>query len=202
MAEEKMHTGNIGVIILAAGASSRLGTPKQLLFYYGNTLVQHACEAAINANAGAVTVVLGANAGLIQEALNNNAAHTVINTGWQEGIASSIRHGIKTFTQLNPLAEAVVLLLADQPYVTTASLKHLITTYQATGKHIVASAYGDSFGTPALFHKNIFPELLQLTGDAGAKSIIRRHLNEGAFIPFPEGNIDVDTAEDYRKLIG
>ena len=92
-------------------------------------------------------------------------------------------------------------MLADQPYVTTTLLDHLIATHQATGKRIVACTYGDSFGTPALFHKSIFPEFLQLKGDAGAKSIIQHHFNDAAFIPFPEGSIDVDTAEDYQQLI-
>lgn len=200
MAETKAHTSNTGVVILAAGSSSRLGTPKQLLLYAGQTLIQHAAAAATTSNASPVMVVLGANTAAIQSVLKNNAAHTVVNTEWEEGIASSIRCGIKALTALNPLAAAVIFMLADQPFVSNNVLNDLMATHQNTGKRIVASMYGDSFGTPALFHKSIFPELLQLKGDAGAKSIIRKHFNAAAFIAFPEGKIDIDTTNDYLSL--
>lgn len=200
MTDDKSHTNHIGVIILAAGASSRLGSPKQLLVYSGTTLLQHSIEVAQASDAASVIVVLGANADLINDKLKNTSVKVVVNANWTEGMASTIHCGLQTLVKLNPQIEAAVLMVADQPFVTVELLNNLIDSNIKNGNLIVASKYGGTFGTPVLFNKSFFPELLELTGDTGAKSLVRKYLNETAFVPFPKGDIDIDTLEDYKKV--
>jgi len=191
---------NIGVIILAAGVSSRLGSPKQLLPYAGKTLLQHTLQVALDSIADTVVVVFGAHEEQISSLIDPHPAQIVINTDWQEGMASSIRCGINTLTATYPTTEGAILMLCDQPYVTPALLNDLITAHTTTSKAIAASRYGDVLGVPALFHKSAFPELLQLKGDVGARVIINQHHNDVAIVPFPKGNVDIDTPEDYEQL--
>ena len=200
MTDDKTHTNNTGVIILAAGESSRLGSPKQLLVYSGATLLQHSIEVAQSSDAGLVVVVLGANAALIHADLKHVTANVVVNSAWKEGMASTIRCGLQTLLDLNPQTEAVILMVADQPFVTAGLLNNLMVVNRKEQCSIVASKYGTTFGTPVLFSKRFFPEVLELTGDAGAKSLVRKYMNETAFVPFPKGDIDIDTVEDYKSL--
>ena len=199
MADEQTNKNNTGVVILAAGASSRLGSPKQLLVYSGVTLLQHSIEAAQSSDAVSVVVVLGANADVIRSEISNTA-NVVVNDSWKEGMASTIRFGLQTLVKLNPDVEAVVFMVADQPFVTAELLNDLMELNKKEQRSIVASKYGTTFGTPVLFTKRFFPELLELTGDVGAKSLVRKYLNETAFVPFPKGEIDIDTVEDYKNL--
>lgn len=202
MADEKMHTNKTSVIILAAGASSRLGSPKQLLAYAGATLLQHSIEAAQSSDASSVFVVLGANADLIKSEINHTTANVVVNPDWKEGMASTIRCGLQTLVEIHSGTEAVVFMVADQPFVTAALLNNLMELNRNEQRSIVASKYGSTFGTPVLFTRKFFPELMELTGDVGAKSLVRKYMNEAAFVSFPEGEIDIDTVEDYQKLDG
>lgn len=199
MADDKMYT-NTGVVLLAAGESSRLGSPKQLLVYSGSTLLEHSIEAAQLSHADSVIVVLGANANAIKHEMKNATINIVVNTTWKEGMASTIRCGLQTLVEMNPQVDAVVLMVADQPFVTTELLNNLMDLHIKEQNSIVASKYGTTFGTPVLFAKRFFPELLELTGDVGAKSLIRKYMNETAFVPFPRGTIDIDTMEDYNKV--
>lgn len=200
MEDEQTNKNNTGVVILAAGASSRLGSPKQLLVYSGFTLLQHSIEVAQAVDAASVVVVLGANADLINSEINNTTANVVVNPEWKEGMASTIRFGLQTLVKLNPEVEAVIFMVADQPFVTADLLNDLIGLNKKEQRSIVASKYGTTFGTPVLFARRFFPELLELTGDVGAKSLVRKYMSETAFVPFPKGDIDIDTLEDYQKI--
>lgn len=200
MADDQMHKTKTGIIILAAGTSTRLGSPKQLLVYSGATLLQHSVEVAQTADADPVVVILGANADLIKSEIKNTKANAVVNPEWKEGMASTIRFGLQTLLKLNPEVDAVVMMVADQPFVTAELLNNLMEVHRKKQRSIVASKYGTTFGTPVLFAKRFFPELLELTGDVGAKSLVRKYMNEAAFVFFPEGEIDIDTVEDYEKL--
>lgn len=193
-------TKNIGVIILAAGDSSRLGTLKQLLIYEGKTLLQHSIQLAFDSIAHPVVVVVGAHADRIKKETDFNSAHIIVNADWQEGMASSIRCGIKALVEIDTFTEGAVLMLCDQPFVTSALLNDLTAVHQNTGKAIVASSYSDTLGVPAFFHKSIFPELLQLKDDSGAKGIIQQHAKEVEAVAFPQGNVDIDTSADYQEL--
>jgi molybdenum cofactor cytidylyltransferase len=202
MVDEHMHTNKTGVIILAAGESSRLGSPKQLLAYAGATLLQNSIEVAHAADAASLVVVLGANADLIKSEISNTTANVVVNPQWNEGMASTIRFGLQTLVKLNPEVESVILMVADQPFVTADLLNELMELNKKEQRSIVASKYGTTFGTPVLFTERYFPELMKLKGDVGAKSLVRNYMNEAAFVSFPEGEIDIDTVEDYQKLDG
>jgi molybdenum cofactor cytidylyltransferase len=144
--------------------------------------------------------VLGSNAELIDKVVKTKTDYTVYNTEWEEGMASSIRYGLRYLLSINPSAEAVIFMVCDQPYVTAALLNDLINTYLTTGKIIVASSYQNTIGNPALFHKTIFPQLLQLQGDTGARMIMQQNLNDVARVEFAKGNIDIDTMEEYEAL--
>jgi molybdenum cofactor cytidylyltransferase len=187
--------------LLAAGASVRLGKPKQLLLYKGKTLLRHGLEVAIETGANPIIVVLGANAHLLMEETTTENTGIVINHSWQEGMGSSIRCGLHRLLELAPGAEAVTFLVCDQPFVSAKLLDDLVKKYRETGKPVIASRYKNSLGTPALFDKTIFASLLALKGGSGAKGIIEENPELVEFVNFPLGNIDIDTESDYEALI-
>jgi len=189
-----------GIVILAAGASSRLGRPKQLLPYRGKTLLSHTVNEAINANADAVVVILGEEADIFRKEIDEKKVLVAVNSGWEEGMASSLRQGLETLLNSKPYIDAVILMVCDQPYISSSVLNELITTQQKTARQIVTCSYGEAIGPPALFHKKYFPDLMNLKGDAGARKIIQQNMNDVVTVPFPEGNIDIDTEEDYKAL--
>lgn len=196
-----LKINNCAAVLLAAGASSRLGKPKQLLLYKGKTFLQNVLSAAINAQLDPVIAVLGAEETIIRKEIGEKNIYNVFNSEWQEGIASSIRCGLQELEKIAPNADAAILMVCDQPYITSSLLKDLLVTQQQTGKPIVASHYNGVAGTPALFHKTIFPELLLLKGDKGAGKILREKTGQVATIPFPLGSIDIDTTDNYEKLM-
>ena len=189
-----------GIVILAAGASTRLGKPKQLLQYHGKTLLAHTIHEAVNSNADAVVVILGKDANLFKKEIDEKKVRVATNSSWEEGMASSLRLGLDTLFKDKPYIDAVIFIVCDQPHISSSILNELITTQQKTTKQIVTCNYGDSIGPPALFHKKYFGELMKLSGDTGARKIIEQNMNDVTTILFPEGKIDIDTNEDYDEL--
>ena len=189
-----------GLILLAAGGSSRLGEPKQRLLLRGRTLLQRSLDAASASTAHPIIVVLGSGADSLRKDLVGQDVTTVVNKGWREGIASSIRCGIGELLVINPDTPGAILMVCDQPHVAASVLNKLITEHQRTNKAFIACSYGNTIGTPALFSRTLFGELLQLEGDVGAKSLLHRHRDEVGVIKFPEGSIDIDTVVDYQAL--
>lgn len=185
---------------MAAGPSTRLGKPKQLLQHNGKSLLKHSIEEALNANANSVIVVLGAHSNLLYGEIDKNKVQLVVNTEWEDGMASSIRLGLKSLLKRIPLVDAVIFIVCDQPHLSASLLNELLITQQETGKPIVASHYGEAIGPPALFHKSFFAELMQLKGDTGAKKIIQEYSAELTTVSFPEGKIDIDSPADYEAL--
>ena len=202
MAAEIKLPDTIGIIMLAAGASARLGRPKQWLPYKNNTLLQHSVDAALASCAKAVVVVLGSGSETNQHEITGDKVQVVTNTEWKEGMASSIRCGIKKMRAIHPMADGGILMVCDQPFVTPALLNELVAAHQKTGKPVVACGYDDTFGPPVFFHHTLFDELLQLKGDIGARRVVRQHADLAEIIPFPEGRFDVDTEKDYERLTG
>jgi molybdenum cofactor cytidylyltransferase len=191
----------IGAVILAAGASSRMGTPKQLLEYGGRTLVRRAALAAHEAGCNPVVVVTGAHAEKLEEELHGLNVREANNPEWESGIGSSIRAGIQAVVKANDKVTALVLMLCDQPFVTSDVLSGLITVHRETSREIVASSYGVTFGAPALFGRAFFTELVRLESGAGAKQVIQRHLTQVHLLSFPQGEIDLDTPADFARLL-
>ncbi|GAA4306619.1 nucleotidyltransferase family protein [Compostibacter hankyongensis] len=191
-----------GLILLAAGASARLGSPKQLLPYAGKTLLQHAIAAATGSDAMPVIVVLGASANLIRPGISRDPVHIVTHAAWKAGIGSSIKAGLAAFIEKAPQAEGVILMLCDQPFADSALLNSLIRKKQESGKKIIVSAYENTLGVPVLFDKAFFPVLTELEDEAGAKKLLQRYPEAVASVPFPGGGIDIDTRSAYDALIG
>ncbi|MBC7913834.1 MAG: nucleotidyltransferase family protein [Pyrinomonadaceae bacterium] len=187
----------IGIIILAAGGSSRLGTPKQLLKKGGKTLIDRVCEIATSIDSTNVFVVLGAHFDKVKETISNSSIVVLKNLNWEEGIASSIRIGIQKLKMEN--FDAAVLLPCDQIHLTHDILRKLIQNYIQGHSLLVYSNYNDrQFGAPLIFDKELFNELIELTGNSGTKSIVQRNLENSQSIRFPGGEIDVDSKEDLK----
>jgi len=190
-----------GIIILAAGSSSRLGKPKQLLEYNGYTLLRNTIIQAKLVPDSFVVVITGAYKDLMDKELAYTAAKVVHNPHWEEGMAQSITLGLYTLRASNPKIEACIFTVCDQPYVTTQIFKALLDAHITSGKGIVASAYAETLGTPVLFGSNYFNDLLSLKGHEGAKKIVAKFSDDTASIPFEKGAVDIDTIEDYNNLI-
>lgn len=190
----------MGAVILAAGSSSRMGRPKQTLQFQGTSLLKRATLAALDATCRPVVVVTGAHAELSRRELDQRDVHEVFNADWETGMGSSVRVGIEALISIDADVAAAVLLLCDQPHVTSDVVSSLLAAHRTTGRPLIASTYGESFGVPALFSRRLFTELMQLAGSSGAKEIIKRHASEAHFIPFPEGVVDVDTPDDFSSL--
>ncbi len=195
-----MNSSSVGLIILAAGASTRMGTPKQLLLYQGRSFVRHIAEVAIASVCQPIAVVLGANAKRIKPEISHLPVHVVENQQWAEGMSSSLRVGLKALLTVTQNLEAVAIALCDQPFVSSPMLDQIVEAYRFTGKAIIASEYAGTLGVPALFSHTLFSELLALKNTEGAKQIIRKHIQEVFSVPFPEGAIDIDTPKDYEQF--
>jgi molybdenum cofactor cytidylyltransferase len=191
---------NIGAVILAAGGSLRLGQPKQLLNFRGETLVAHAVRVVEETHCVPVVVVVGESANAIQEQLRETSAVTVENPDWQRGLGTSIRRGLEHLLESAPATDAVILLACDQPLVDASTIAALIAEQDQTRKAIVASNYANTLGVPALFDRSYFKELLALPDDSGAKSLINAWPGEVASIVFENGAIDIDTPADFERL--
>ena len=187
-------------MVLAAGASSRMGRPKQTLRFRGQALVRRAALAALGAGCRPVVVVTGAHAEETGAELRGLGVREVVNALWETGMASSVRAGLLAALEEAPEASAVVLLLCDQPHVTRETVAALVAAHREVGASVVASRYDGSFGAPALFTRPLFAELARLEGDSGAKQVITRHASEAHFVSFPEGELDVDTPDDFSRL--
>lgn len=189
------------IIILAAGNSSRLGRPKQLLEYKDSTLLKNTISEALKVPNSFTIVVTGANHNEVQKELNTTEINICFNPEWENGMSSSIVKGLNELLLLKPDCEECIFAVCDQPFVTNLVFENLISEYHKTKKGIIASAYSETLGTPVLFHKKYFNELLELKGQEGAKKIIKKYQDDVVSIPFEKGNIDIDTEEDYNKLI-
>jgi molybdenum cofactor cytidylyltransferase len=189
-----------GIILLAAGSSSRLGRAKQLIEFQGKILIQKAIDEANKSQVDCLVVVLGANAELIQTGFDNPNTPFIINADWQHGMSSSMQAGLRFLMEKEDV-DQVVLMLCDQPFVDASLLDQLITAKETSGKGIVAAAYSNTLGVPALFDGRYFEDLFQLTGSEGAKKVIFKHQAEVHALDFPLGAVDLDTEEDINQFL-
>ena len=187
----------VGVIVLAAGGSSRMSSPKQLMRYRGETLIRRAAQTAVESNCAQVAVVIGSNAPQMRCELDDLPVSVVENQNCQTGMSSSIRAGLDDLRRHD--LDGIVIMLCDQPFVTAGILNHLISTHRQTGKPIVASSYETTQGVPAFFSGELFTAVTSLSADEGARRIIAKHPELVATINFPEGAIDIDTPDDHKR---
>jgi molybdenum cofactor cytidylyltransferase len=190
-------SSHLHIVVLAAGASTRLGRPKQLEEVGGQPALQRVVSNAIAVAGSAVTVVLGAHAADITRMFQHSSAAVLINRQWEEGIGASIRCGVSS---LSHACDAVLLMLGDQAAVTTPDLKRLIAAWNGQDTVLAASAYTGQLGVPAIFPRWCFTELMELRGDQGAKAIINRHSGRVLRVPMANAAYDLDTDEDVQAM--
>ena len=188
-----------GIIILAAGESTRLGYPKQIAKYKEKTLLQLAIDAANDAKVDKRVLVLGANRDEIKKTFPGASIPNIPNQHFEKGMSSSIKVGLEYMLKFDK-PDQVIIMLCDQPFVDAKILNKLIATQKKESKGIVSCAYSKTFGVPILFGSAYFNELMQLTGDEGAKKIAMAHEDDMVTVPFPKGKVDIDTEEDLRDL--
>jgi molybdenum cofactor cytidylyltransferase len=193
-----MESSHIAGVILAAGPSSRFGRPKQLLDYHGQPFIRKVARTALEANLSPVVVITGAHADLVEAALENLLIGAIRNPDWRNGQSSSIRAGLNA---LPPHVDGVVLLLADQPQVTPHLIRALVERHAEKRAAIVAPLAADRRANPVLFDRGTFEDLRGLTGDVGGRAIFSNHQVD--YIPWLDESLlfDVDTEDDYRKLL-
>jgi len=186
-----------GAVILAAGASTRMGKPKQLLPLDGHPLLLRAVEAALASPAWPVVVVLGAHAEKIRPLFARLPVLVAENPAWAEGMASSLRTGIATLQQFSRSLDAALVALCDQPAFSADVIAQLLAAQRATGRSIVAARYGGRNGAPALFLREHFPALAALTGEEGARALLNAAPERVASVDLPALALDLDTPADY-----
>jgi molybdenum cofactor cytidylyltransferase len=201
-AQRPGNMNNTGIIILAAGESSRFGGIKQLLPFGASTLLQHVIDAAVGAGARPVVVITGANAKEVSASIRDVSKLDILNNeNWQQGISSGIVAGVRHILSLSPAIGKIIIAVCDQPFVSSTLFEQLDQMQEKSEKPVVACTYADTIGTPALFTAKYFDQLLSLQGDEGAKKILKNNREDVATVDFPKGQIDIDTQKDYEKLI-
>jgi molybdenum cofactor cytidylyltransferase len=189
---------NIAIAVLAAGASVRMGQPKQLLEYKGKTLLQHAIDTALGTSCRPVLVVVGSLEHLPGIDRPNCEYRVLHNAESEQGIASSICVAASE-AQAEKEIDALLFLNCDQPLIDSSSLERLLAKYESGA--IVASRFEQTVGSPAVFDRCFFGELLALRGDRGARSIIERHRAIVSEVALAEASFDVDTPTDYQSVV-
>ena len=197
------HSGHRGLcaVVLAAGASRRYGSPKQLARYRGEALVARSVRLAYEAGAGTVCVVLGYRSEAIRRVLQQGRVpvgdtNTVRNPRWRDGMGRSLACGVRT---LDPRARAVLVCLADQPLLEAADLAVLVRAWRGSPQCIVASCYAGKPGVPAIFPRSHFAALKALSGDRGARVLLASS-NNVLSVPMPRAAVDIDDPQELRNL--
>jgi molybdenum cofactor cytidylyltransferase len=194
-----MH--NTAIIILAAGSSTRLGTPKQLLLYKNKPLLVHTVDAALDARLNPVIVITGYVEEQTRTVLKDHDVKIVYNPRWQEGMGSGLALGLNAVLSQTYPVDSILVAVCDQPYVYAGLFHKMMDARVASGKAIIACAYAGTAGVPVLFSKKYFDALLGLKGHEGAKKLLLQYSEDVCLVDFPPGEVDIDTMEDYGKLI-
>ncbi len=187
------------LILLAAGNSSRMGSPKQLLDFHGEPLIRVTARHALEAGYSPVVIVTGALQGEVEEALTGMPVDFVDNPQWELGMGTSIQAGLRALT--DPEVNGAILALADQPLVTASFLRSLYAKHVETKIPIVESRYSDTVGVPVFFSREAFPLLMGLRPAQGCKGVILDNQADALLVDCPEAAMDIDTPEDYRKAL-
>lgn len=188
----------VAAVVLAAGGSTRMGRPKLAAPVRGEPMIRRAARAAQESRCGEVIVVLGGDAEVYRPLLDGLDVRIVMNPAPGEGMGSSIRVGVAAIA---PEAAGAVILMADQPLVTGELINRLLEAAATQGCPIVASAYENTTGPPVYFGREIFPALLALSGDRGARSVIEAHAADSIAVPIPDASaVDIDTIGDLESV--
>ena len=188
----------IGLVILAAGESSRLGEPKQLLNFEGRSLLRRTVETALASSCAPVVVIVGSQGERMRSEISGLPLRIVQNDDWSLGLSTSVRAGLEA---LENEVDAIVFVPCDQPALDAVMVNRLVAAHEKSGTPIVVSEYGGVWGAPMLFARSLWGELNALQGDRGAQSVAHRHADKVECVPFPEGACDIDTPADYQALL-
>jgi molybdenum cofactor cytidylyltransferase len=195
-ANDDTLAGAIGAVVLAAGSSRRLGRNKLLLELGGESIVRRSVRAAVAARLDPVVVVLGHEAARVRAEIDDLPCRPVVNADHAQGVSTSLHAGVKA---IGGDARALVVVLADMPFVTSSMIEALVERYRASGAPLVVSSYGDVDAPPILYDRCLFAELLGATGERCAKQVVRRHRDEATIVSWPEEALrDVDVDDDYE----
>ncbi len=189
-----------GAVVLAAGASTRLGQAKQRIEVSGESLLRRTARLALEAGCAPVVVVLGFETERMRAELTGLETEAVVNAEWREGMGSSLRCGVSALRAGNNMLGEVLLLVCDQPRLTADHLRALLAQHAAGSAAITASQYAGRAGVPAVFAAALVPELLECRGDQGAREVIRKDSGRVQAVAWPEGAVDVDRPEDLEIL--
>ncbi|MGA8528591.1 MAG: nucleotidyltransferase family protein [Acidobacteriaceae bacterium] len=189
-------------VVLAAGASARLGQAKQMIEVGGESLLRRTARLALEAGCAPVVVVLGFEAGRMRPELAGFPVEVVENPEWREGMGASLRSGVSLLGTGEFRPTDILLLVCDQPRLTAEHLQVLLAQHAAGGMAITASAYAGRVGVPAVFAAELVPELAECAGDRGAREVIRKDPARVKAVSWPDGEVDVDRPEDLKGLPG
>lgn len=191
----------IAAILLAAGNSSRMGTSKQLLPIRNITLLEHAVQCGLDSGVQHVIVVIGANSDQHRAAIAHLPVTIVEHADWMKGMGSSLKVGVNSVLDLWLETQALLIMVCDQPKLTTHHLKRMIEVYRHDKPLAVASEYNGISGVPALFDKRTFSDLLDVKDDRGARDVLQKIGSQVVRVPFADGVIDLDTKDDYERFV-
>jgi len=192
---------DIAILVLAAGKSSRMKTPKQLLQIKGKTMLQFVLEKAIEIAPKQTFCTLGNNYRKIKEKIDLDEVSFIHNSNYSEGISESIKAGLHYFNQNKYPIKAVLILLGDQPAIEIEYLENLIKLWKKNPCKIIASSYHSNPGVPAIFPNNFWEELEQIEGDKGAKKMMLKNQKNTILSTFKADLTDIDTLEEYQNYI-
>lgn len=179
-----------------------MGRSKQMLDVKGEKLLVKTIQTVLRAGLSPVIIVLGSDVDGHRKLIRDLPVTIVHNPHWQSGMGSTIKAGLQQLTSKHPSPEAVVIAVCDQPLLSAETISNLISQHEQTGKPVIASGYSGAPGVPVLFHRTYFEKLQNLPDDTGAKKIILQNLADVSVVPFPGGEIDLDTPEDYNAFVG
>lgn len=189
----------VAVLIMAAGASTRMKAVKQLLPWGNTTLIAHICRMASESIANSCYIVLGAYADRIKSELNQDLIRMIENPDWEAGLGKSISTGVKAVLDIEK-PDGILIMLCDQPLMDTAYLNKLIDTFKSKTPKIVGTNYGQKIGVPAVFESSLFPEMCRLDQSGGAAELIEQYQKETLGVDAKGKQKDMDTPEEYQSM--
>ena len=195
-----IENAKIGVVILAAGSSNRLGYAKQLVEFKGKSLLQRTIDASASLEFDSKILILGARKEKIENEIDIQGFEIVNNENWEEGMSTSIIAGLKKSLEIEKDLQHLLILLSDQPFVSQEKIEQLISAHLKGNSLTTFSEYAGDVGVPAIFSSEVFQDLKELKGDQGAKKLIYENKFDYRTVKFEEGNFDVDTADDVERL--
>lgn len=190
----------ISAIVLAAGLSTRMGVQKLLQPIDGEPMLGRTLKALRRPSIDETVVVLGAEASRVREGIKFERERVIVNGSFEEGMSSSLRLGLKS---VNPRTDAAIIALGDQPFVSPEVIDRVVGGYLAKKPPIVVPVYGGVRGNPVLFARSVFPDVLKVRGDFGAKSVVQAYGDRVLEVPVDDEGVlfDIDTPADYERAV-